>query len=511
MVEFSEGVNSARRYYAENRFDTLPILPGTKKCIVPDWQKISSDEAWLHAPSDSNIGIRCGGKRRFAVIDCDEKDQVGTYENIKNYLKGLGYDEYRFPVIQTASGIGRQIYCTLTESIPGNFKFLSSQFGCGEFRFGNGAFVVAPPSIVDYASEYQWLQGDLSYLPEIEFSVISGILRVSTSKDRHDDSKKILKNPNLTRNQKYMLNGTGIKKFKSRSEFEYALMVSLINTGWDWNGILYLFNKFPCGGKYYEINSEDSNRAYHYLRLSYNNACQWAETNISEGRQRALDAEAWALSRSWPGRGGSSDRDVLLAHVQIAKESGQVIYHADCRTLAEFANTEFRTVARANRRLVTAGLLNLEIPAVGNCAAQYSLSNSVTLPHSLIVRKCDTISKEHDVFAYRALGKSSKLIWEALETGPKTVNELFLITGKTPKTIRKRLLEMSKLVDGLSEDNKTMLHEVDGQWFRNSEINLDRIAELYGVKGIMENRKKRNQKERDMHNRVFQKAKQERN
>lgn len=498
---FSEGVTSARLFYAENGIDTLPLLAGSKVCHVKNWQIISPEEAWRHAPSDPNIGIRCGGKSNFAVIDCDEKDKVGTFENIKNYLTGLGYDDKKFPVIQTASGVGRQIYCTLTDSIPGDSYTLSPQFGSGEFRFGEGAYVVAPPSIVNHSGIYKFLQGDLSYLPEIEFSVISGILPASISKDRHDDSKKISKKLNLTRKQKFMLDGTGIQEYSSRSEFEYALLVSLVNTGWDWNGILYLFYKFPCGGKYSEMNSQASKRAFHYLRLSYDNASQWAETNISEGRQRALDAEAWALSRSWPGRGGSTDRDVFLGNVQIAKESGQVIYHADCRTLAEFANTTFRTVARANRRLVKAGLLNLEKPGVGNCAAQYSLSNSVTLPHSPIVRKCDTISREHDVFSYQALGKSSKFIWNALEDGPKTVEELLLLTGRVKKTVQKWLKAMSGLEDGVSE--KPMIYAYDGKWYRNQDINLERISELLEVKGLMEKRKKRHQEERAIHNSVF--------
>lgn len=505
MLSFPEGVFSAKKYYADLGFDTLPLSAGSKICHVEKWQIISPNEAWLHAPSDSNIGIRCGGKRHFAVIDCDEKNKVGTFENIKNYLAGLGYDDKKFPVIQTASGIGRQIYCTLTDSIPGDYHNLSPQFGCGEFRFGEGAYVVAPPSIVNHSGVYELLQGNLSYLPEIEFSAISDILKVSTSPDRYEDSKKILKYPKLTRKQKYMLNGYGIQEYDSKSEFEIALIVSLVNTGWDWNGILYLFNNNKCGGKYSELNSEDRKQAYHYLRLSYENACQWAENNISEGRQRAMNAEAWALSRSWPGRGGSTDRDVFLAHVQIAKESGKVIYHADCRTLAEFANTTSRTAARANRRLVKAGLLNLEKASVGDCAAQYSLSNSVTLPHSPIVRKCDTISSEHDVFSYQALGKSSKFIWNALEDGPKTVEDLLLLTGRVKKTVQKWLTVMSGLEDGVSE--KPMVYESEGKWYRNQDISLERISEFLEVNGVTEKRKKHHQEERAIHNSAFKRNK----
>ncbi|MBN2829289.1 MAG: hypothetical protein JXR56_03090, partial [Candidatus Cloacimonetes bacterium] len=90
----------------------------------------------------------------------------------------------------------------------------------------------------------------------------------------------------------------------------------------------------------------------------------------------------------------------------------------------------------------------MEKPAIGNCAAQYSLCNNVSLPHSIIVRKWDTISEEHDLFSSKALGKSSKLIWEALKEGPKTIDELVKSTGRVDRTVRNRLAEMRKLDDG---------------------------------------------------------------
>lgn len=500
MLSFSEGVFSAKKYYADLGFDTLPLSAGSKICHVEKWQIISPNEAWLHAPSDSNIGIRCGGKRHFAVIDCDEKNKVGTFENIKNYLTGLGYDDKKFPVIQTASGIGRQIYCTLTDSIPGDYHNLSPQFGCGEFRFGEGAYVVAPPSIVNHSGVYVLLQGNLSYLPEIEFSAISGILKVSTSRDRHDDSKKILKYPKLTRKQEFMLKGKGIQEYPSRSEFEFALIISLVNTGWDWNGILSLFNKFPCGGKYSELNSEDRNQAYHYLRLSYENACQWAE-NTSEGRQRAQDAESWAMAHTWPGRTGAYDRDAYLAHIQIAKTSGKIIYHASCRTISENSNMPRATAARATKRLVDAGYLEVIRPDIGNCAIEYRLVINETLPHTPIVRKCLISNIEHDVFCRKGLGKSSKLIWEVLSEGPKTPKELEIQTGRKLPTIRKWLKIMNELFDGKSE--KPMVYESEGKWYGNQDISLERISEFLEVNGEMEKRKKRHKVERAIHNSAF--------
>lgn len=491
---------SARDYYAEHHLDTLPIMADGKRCPVNNWPNVSSDEAWLIAPEAPNIAIRCGGERHFAVIDCDDKNQPGTYDNVINNLAGLGIDQSTLPIVQTASGIGRHIYFTLSGYIPGSSRNLSPQIGSGEFRFGPGAYVVAPPSIVNHSGVYVLLQGNLSYLPEIEFSAISGILKVSTSRDRHDDSKKILKYPKLTRKQEFMLKGKGIQEYPSRSEFEFALIISLVNTGWDWNGILSLFNKFPCGGKYSELNSEDRNQAYHYLRLSYENACQWAE-NTSEGRQRAQDAESWAMAHTWPGRTGAYDRDAYLAHIQIAKTSGKIIYHASCRTISENSNMPRATAARATKRLVDAGYLEVIRPDIGNCAIEYRLVINETLPHTPIVRKCLISNIEHDVFCRKGLGKSSKLIWEVLSEGPKTPKELEIQTGRKLPTIRKWLKIMNELFDGKSE--KPMVYESEGKWYGNQDISLERISEFLEVNGEMEKRKKRHKVERAIHNSAF--------
>jgi hypothetical protein len=52
------------------------------------------------------------------------------------------------PIVKTASGLGRHIYLRLEDPPAGATRLIHPNKGFGEFRFGCGAYVVAPPSIV---------------------------------------------------------------------------------------------------------------------------------------------------------------------------------------------------------------------------------------------------------------------------------------------------------------------------------------------------------------------------
>src|SRR6187551_3992458 len=103
-------VDMARMEYAEYGFDTLPLLPGSKKAFPHSWQIRTPYRLWQNAPDGANIAIRGGGLAKVAMIDCDE---LRTFENITNWLSGLGYHAGDYPIVQTPSGAGRcHIYAT---------------------------------------------------------------------------------------------------------------------------------------------------------------------------------------------------------------------------------------------------------------------------------------------------------------------------------------------------------------------------------------------------------------
>ena len=134
-------------------------------------------------------------------------------------------------------------------------------------------------------------------------------------------------------------NDTYIKSFPSRSEADCSLIVSLVNTNHTRDEIFQLFNTYPCSGKFQEIFQKNQKAAEQYLEKTYDNAYQWAKTNLSEGREIALRAKKWALQNPWIGRSGVYDRAVFLAHTDIAYQCGKVEYGASGRQLAELVPT----------------------------------------------------------------------------------------------------------------------------------------------------------------------------
>jgi hypothetical protein len=145
----------------------IPLLPGEKVCKVPDWQTKNPDDLWIAVNSNVTIGLRCGGSNKLVVIDCDEKNQPGTVDNVLRILHAIGIEPNSYPFISTASGIGRHIYLSLQDELPeGSKKKLDDSIGSGDIRYGTGAYVVAPYSNVN-GNEYKLISGDLRELPRI--------------------------------------------------------------------------------------------------------------------------------------------------------------------------------------------------------------------------------------------------------------------------------------------------------------------------------------------------------
>ena len=83
-------LNQWKEQYSTLEYCFFPLKPGTKKPIEGySWKKEKPSFLWELAPNDSNIAIKCGGKSNLLVIDCDEKDSIGTFRNIEHYLSGL--------------------------------------------------------------------------------------------------------------------------------------------------------------------------------------------------------------------------------------------------------------------------------------------------------------------------------------------------------------------------------------------------------------------------------------
>jgi len=486
-------VEIARKQYEDLGFDTLPVISGGKKPYASAWHKRLPYRLWQNAPQGANIGIRGGGLADVAFIDCDS---FKAFESVTNYIAGLGYRSDSYPVIQTPSGEGRHIYITLAGALSGDARNLSQEIGDGEFRYGEGAMVVAPPSVISDGNGYQLISGDFSIRPILEIKDILPILgnREVTTKTK----------PNLSRKALALLHGKDelIQTYSSRSEAEQSLIASMVNVGLTFEEVLDFFNRYPCAGKYNDLKARNAKNAERWLSKSYNEAMQWTKTNESQARRLAKSAIEWAEAKAWPGRTGAIDQLIYLAHANISYKAGRLIYAADCRTLAEQAGISHTAATNSTWRLCKSGLLIPNKKAVADNANNYQLGNIDKPLHSLstsIVRKCKGLSN-HDVFRYGGLGKSAGQIYAALQDSPTSIDELAEITGRHTKTIERALGRMSKLADPLTGEYLPMVaSDDDGVIYHLLPVDLDRIAHVVGIAGKGERQRKEHAKERRLH------------
>jgi predicted transcriptional regulator len=495
MIESTPEISVALKEYQALGFDTLPLQPGTKTPAgITNWQYKDSSCLWENAPWGANIGIRCGGNKHLAVIDCDEKNTVGTYKGVEAILTGLGIHPDSYPLGKTCSEVGRHVYLRITESLSGDIQKLNPKIGAGELRYGKGSYVVGPPSIVEQRI-YKLISGNYSHIPVVRSADLFSSLQIQIPLIQQNYPK-----PHFPRKALQLLNDKGRDEYDSLSEVDEAIIVILINASWRREQIKNLLLTYPYNGKFQRLLQENPATAFSYFDRSYDSAKEFCENNISKGRQYAERAYKWANSFPWKGRTGANDRAVFLAHVKIAFESGKIIYHASQRELAEKSGTSRVTASHATNRLCNKGFVLLAENSVASLANKYSLGKIEPLPHNPPVREWTNLSN-HDAFRFRGLGKSGEEIWNALSSGPKTVVELTRDTGRHRKTVQRKLDRMSALVDLDTGEIHEMVFLEDGKYRRNEDIDLDCVAEALGTKGMGDKQEKKHAEERALHKR----------
>jgi len=491
----------ARKQYDDLGFDTLPVRSGGKNPYARAWQKRLPYRLWQNVPQGMNIGIRGGGLADVAFIDCDESR---SFEAVTNYLSGLGFRGDSYPIVQTASGEGRHIYITLAGMLSGEACNLSNEIGKGEFRYGAGAMVVAPPSVLKDGSHYKLISGDFSIRPTLG---VKDILPLLGNRKIVDESK-----PALSRKARAILHGKKelIDDYSSRSEAEEALLASLVNIDLPFSEVLKLFNNYPCAGKYAELKAKNPKNAERWLMNSYTEAEKWTKQNESKARKFTKSVIEWAENKAWEGRTGAVDQLIYLAHASIAYKAGRLNYAAACRDLADMAGVGRSTASRSTWRLCKSGLLVPDKSAIADNANTYQLANLDKVGHSLrtpIVRKCPTLS-DHDAFRYRGLGKSAGQIYAVLQECPASMEELAELTGRHIKTIKRNLERMAKLTNKLTGEFLPMVASDDCKIYHLLPINLDRIAHAVNTAGKGTIQRKEHAKERRLHRRSLDSGRQ---
>ena len=164
----------ALKYY-ELGFSIIPLTPKGKSPLISSWKqyqttRATADEikAWWTKTPTANIGIITGRVSNLTIVDCDTDD----YEKIKPLKLS------NTPVVKT--GRGYHFYYRYHAIKP-----VAHYLGYVDLK-NDGGYVVAPPSIHENGSQYQWqtdmpeLIDDLSEYPTA-FPPLSELKKDSTS------------------------------------------------------------------------------------------------------------------------------------------------------------------------------------------------------------------------------------------------------------------------------------------------------------------------------------------
>lgn len=142
----------------------IPVIPLRKFEKIPvctAWQTRSPADQWQDVGRNAfrgNIGILPG--QGVAVIDADAL-RTATY--VEKRLSAMGLTP---PTVKTVKKHCRHYYIRVQGAPAGNYALLNSSVGPGEFRWGPGACVTAPCSMVN-GQRYQFTRGYPEQIPHL--------------------------------------------------------------------------------------------------------------------------------------------------------------------------------------------------------------------------------------------------------------------------------------------------------------------------------------------------------
>jgi len=416
-----------------------------------------------------NIGMVCGAaSNNSAVIDAESKRAFET--QLRRCEQAGVSDRW---IVETWRG--GHIHLNLPVAVkPKSFK--GDEF---EVR-AQGQFVLLPPSVHPSGTQYTFVNRPPTLINIPSLAQLDW-LRLEPAPEK-----------NLPLKAKYLLAGKGHKQYGTRSEFEQAIISVLFNGGFCFDEVLAIFRTYPAAGKFREMDASDPKVAEAWLLRSFDRARNWCASD-SPARRRVRAIQAQAEGMPWPGRTGSADKSVFLAHLNFAHRSGGDVYHAGCRDIAEIAGCGQRTARKASKRLRMVGLIKLVTPASFPYANRYQLTENTKmdpLPHISSYGMGSTSSfLLPEAFRKGGLGRSAFEVLKALEIEPLRAKELSSKTGRHVQTIRKSLHKLR----GFGYAKKSR-----GKWYGTpvERIDLVELAKKVGMSGARKRQREQHKADR---------------
>jgi len=317
----------------------------------------------------------------LALLDCDSREALDKAASIVRDATGC-------ESLTSLSARGGHIWLRT----PWPLK--SARWAGGELR-GYRSYVVAPGSVHPSGILYRWANDGAPIircdtpLPGIPWQYVQRdrIPRLAAAIMRGDERV--------------------LKRYATRSEVDWALILSLTNAGASFERVraLYLASKHE---KHLDPSRRDFDKRLlaEYLRAKE----QGNSADYTQAREKAERIKAWALSADFVGTSPQTretDRRVLIAHCDTVIKTGKSEWHLSLRDVVLLAQVTLMTAHRATRRLIKAGLLKRRQGFVGECAQTYVWGKRVSkVEHSLTlggsVSECSTVCKQPDYASHPA-------------------------------------------------------------------------------------------------------------
>ncbi len=256
-----QSVVPAALRYAERGWSIIPVDGTSKQPLVP-WRyfierrpSIEEIQSWSNRFRGAGIAVITGPVSGIIVLDADGAEGVAEAER-------LGVP--KTPTVRTPRG-GAHYYFKLPADLP----VMKNAVKLGESKKldvrGHAGYVVAPYTRRADGKRYEWAIGpdtDLADPPEWflkmlydnaqrTVAIVRGSLVVPRDGDAADDLIATLPGHIQT----MIREGHDLTRFKSKSECDFAVIVTLIAAGADEALIEEIYSNFPIGEKFQESNS----------------------------------------------------------------------------------------------------------------------------------------------------------------------------------------------------------------------------------------------------------------
>jgi hypothetical protein len=329
--------------YAKKSIPVFPCKPGGKEPLTSNGFKDATTDpdrirAWWSRWPDANIAMPTGKRSGWVVVDVDPKP--GGYDSLAE-LHERGHELPLTATVRTGGG-GVHHYLRCPGEAGAEIRNSAGKLGPGLDIRGEGGYVIVPPSVTEGPYEV------LHKRPPAETP--DWLIERLTAPSRTTES-------NVVTIQRAKVPGGGLEgpeigEGERNNTLFYKIACSLRARGHERGEILEALERVNRERCSTPLAGED-------LSKIAKSAARYAPGNASpEVTPEVLEAvgeiEADIMRRDWPGVGGKSDRDTMVALVRLARVHGTMIpagvrISVDVRTLALMASVSKRSLLDNNR------------------------------------------------------------------------------------------------------------------------------------------------------------------